>query len=144
MRQIRKHRRRLSAGLVLAILLTQFATVAFACRIDLPASTPASVALPMDGCVAWAAEAQDNDTGTRANPALCHAHCDQGAQAASTTPLSVDPPTATGFFAGTAPVSAPSLPTPLISVQARNTALADSGPAPGWPPAWLAYLVLRN
>lgn len=141
MRRNSKHRRRLSAGLVLAILLTQLATVAFACRTD----SPAPIAMPemaaMLNCQEMAANA-DNAQNSRANPILCHAHCDQGAQA-TPAPLSIDPPTTAGFLAG-ALASASSLLTPPVSVQSRNTALADSGPAPGWPPAWLAYLVLRN
>lgn len=141
MRRNSKHRRRLSAGLVLAILLTQLATVAFACRTD----SPAPIAMPemaaMLNCQEMAANA-DNAQNSRANPILCHAHCDQGAQA-TPTPVSIDPPTPAGFFADTLTSAPLLLPVPL-SVQSRNTALADSGPAPGWPPAWLAYLVLRN
>lgn len=136
-----KRRRRLSAGLVLAMLLTQFATVAFACRTD----SPAPIAMPkmaaMLSCQEMAAGA-DNPQNSSANPILCHAHCDQGAQA-TPTPVGIDPPATAGFFAGT-PTSAALLLLVPVSVQSRNTALADSGPAPGWPPAWLAYLVLRN
>lgn len=133
----RRRIRWLSASLVAVLLLTQLATVAFACTAELapPPVEPVQVMDDMPGCAQMgeAIEPRVSDTS------LCFAHCDRGSQASSPS-LVLDVYGAaviqTGFRVSNASDS------DLVAVVDRRR--AHDVPTTGWPPPYLTFLVLRN
>jgi hypothetical protein len=132
MRLHRRSVRWLSAWLVSLLLVTQWATAAYAC--------PAAMAAPqaaaeMPGCDGNMPVAMDPDL-----PQLCQAHCQQGSQTVHPTPT----------------LDAPVTPLLLAVLDWHATvnlaalsggygpALPSGAAPPGSPPLFLALLVLRN
>ena len=130
----RRHRRWLTGWLVVVLLLTQFATAAYAC--PQVASTLADSAMAeMPGC--------DGDMSGPTDPAqpqLCKAHCEQGTQTVHPT-VANDAPFSPVLLAvlDWAPVALLEMGVDWRSIQAPSGA-----PPPGSPPLYLSLLVLRN
>lgn len=132
----RSFTRLLSGWLVLTLLFAQVASAAYACPQGLASSAPVQQAMAeMPGCDGHMAAGLDD-----AQPSLCKAHCEQGAQSVNSVAAS-DVPAATTLWAvlDWAPLA-------LVPVQAgHGQVLALSGaPPPGAPPLYIALLVLRN
>lgn len=138
----RRHIRRLSACLVAVLLLTQLATVAFACAVEqAPQEAPQEAAVvqfmaDMPGCPEMAAVpapvvVQD--------VSLCHAHCDQGSQVTSAS-LALDLSGSASIQSGLR-VSGELEQDLIAGIDPRDSLEV---PTTGWPPPYLTFLVLRN
>lgn len=142
---IRPWHRRVARLLVAALLFTQGAVVAHACRaaLDTAAVTAAAAPAPEPPCPYHHAEAAPADQAD-AQPApaldatLCKAHCDQ-TQTSVSAKLQID---TTAMAACIAPMQWPSL-APVASA-VPLPAVRDPGPPPGSPPLYIAYAVLRR
>lgn len=135
--------RTLTASLAVVLLLTQWATVAFACAAPgtvetSPPALMADIGADMDGmpdCARMNAVVEP----PAADSSLCHAHCGQGSQASAST-FGLDQPASAvglpGFWA-------PALwPDNRLAISSRQ--VPRPKPASGWPPPYLSFLVLRN
>lgn len=143
MRRNGKSVRTLTALLAVALLLTQWATAAFACATSGPVDgVPPVVVVEiaadmggMAGCSQMSAVAEPPTVDST----LCHAHCNQGSQATA-TPFGLDQPASpvglSGFWEAA--------PWPDIRLVAGNHQVPRPKPTSGWPPPYLSFLVLRN
>lgn len=130
--------RRLAAGLMLALLLAQWATASYRCPLDArTGATPAATAAaPMPDCHGMSpGAAMDPD-----QPQLCKAHCEQGTQSVNVTPVSEPSPHyAVWVVLDWHPAAASALH--AVGHQAHSSVAASP---PGSPPIYLALRVLRN
>ena len=128
-------RRWLASLLAAVFLCLQFVTSAYACPRGGDTGSAAMAAMP--DC-AGMTEPLDPD-----QPQLCKAHCDQDKQSVNTLPAPI--PDAAAVLAidwllsraATALAVADVSPLPAVRT-------AHSAPPAGTPPAYLAFLVLRN
>jgi hypothetical protein len=129
--------RRLAVGLMLALLLAQWATASYLCPLDArTAAAPAPATAPMPDC-------HGMSPGTAMDPAqpqLCKAHCEQGTQSVNVTPASEPSPNYGVWLVLDWHLAA--LP-PLHAVGQRACSSVAASP-PGAPPIYLALRVLRN
>ncbi len=135
---LRSWHRRVARVLAAALLFTQGAMVAHACKTAIAAEAP--VALPT-ACAEHHVRAEAGALPDRSSPAdvqVCKAHCDQ-AQTTVGAKFQID---TSAIAASIVPmpwfVLAPAASAPVIAVP-RNT-----GPPLGTPPLYIAYAVLRR
>lgn len=133
----KRHIRRLSASLIAVLLLTQLATAVFACTVEQASQETASMQpmADMPGCPKMASA----PAPLAMDVSLCHAHCDQGSQVVSPS-LGLDLLAFASVHSGFR-VSSDLVPDLSASFD-RRVVLAS--PTTGWPPPYLAFLVLRN
>ena len=130
----RRHSRRLSAWLILALLFMQLATASYACP-QYTGEHDAGEAMAMPGCEG-ASGAADMDPD---QPLLCQASCDDAAQASTT--WSGGDLTLPAVLLYVLPRAASSDPQFLRSPRALPA--AGESP-PGWPPVYLFNCILRS
>lgn len=130
------HRRWIASLLAVVLLCLQLATAAYACAT--PGKPPSAVMVMPDMPDCPGMTALDEQS-----PQLCKAHCDRDKQSVNTAPpVDLAPALAVDWLLSrlvVAQLEAPALAVTLPAVMAAHT-----GPPPGAPPAYLAYLVLRN
>lgn len=141
----RLHRRAtrwLSGWLAVALLFMQLAVSAYACPMAQGTArvmgTNEVATNVMPDCAGNSPLAMDP-----AQPLLCQAHCQHGAQAAQPTPA-LDAPASPLLLAVLDWSAACALPGLLPQPALRASALSAGAPPPGSPPLYLALLVLRN
>ena len=130
------HRRWIASLLAAVLVCLQLATAAYACVA--PGKPPAAVVVMPDMPDCPGMTALDETS-----PQLCKAHCDRDKQSVNTAPpADLAPALAVDWLLSRSVVSqveGPAQAATLPAVMAAHT-----GPPPGDPPAYLAYLVLRN
>ena len=138
MRLARTVRRWIASALVMVFVGLQLATAAYACAAG--TGTPGSNdwAQAMAAMPDCAEMEQSLDPG---DPQLCKAHCDQNKQSVNSSPAATDP---AGAQVVDWLLSRLLLQPPLAEPAPTGTKAGPSGPPKGAPPAYLAYLVLRN
>lgn len=131
---IRRLRRWISGGLLMAMLFMQLATAAYACP-QLQSAQQDGQMMAMPGCEGMPAQMDDDQ------PQLCKAHCDRDAQGTGSAVLpDLQPnPAAVTLLMGVIEPVPPLLPAGV----AAGLAIGLPRP-PGAPPLYLALLVLRN
>jgi len=130
----RRQRRWLCGALFAVLLFAQLATAAYACpRTAGGASAPAAMAAMPDCHGAMPA------TMDPAQPQLCKAHCDQGAQTLGAT-AAVDLPVSPLLLA-VLDWSAQARAQPVVG--RHFSPLPSGAPPPGTAPLYLSLLVLR-
>ncbi len=142
---LRLHRRStrwLSGWLGVALVFMQLAVSAYACPMAQGAANVNRSSMAgsnvMPDCAGNSPLAMDP-----AQPLLCLAHCQQGAQAAQPT-ATLDAP-ANPVLLAVLDWSPLALHSGALAVLVANTPASNAGaPPPGSPPIYLALLVLRN
>ena len=132
-RSIRR-RRVLSAVVVLVLLFSQFLTAAYACPRYKVQQTGAHQAMPDCEGASGAGEMDPQ------HPLLCQASCEDEAQSSSSL-VSADLPQ-TSVLLYLLPPAGESEASPAPAAHSLLSSLGQ--PPPGWPPAYLFNLVLRN
>lgn len=132
---LRRLRRWISSGVMLAMLFMQLATAAYACPQIEKARLALAMATAMPGCEGMAAQMDGEQ------PQLCKAHCNKDAQgmAAAALPDLQPNPAAVTLLMGTVEPVRVLLP---ASIAAGHP--ASQLRPPGAPPLYLSLLVLRN
>jgi hypothetical protein len=130
------HRRWIASLLAAVLVCLQVATAAYACATP-GKPAPAVMAMPdMPDCPGMTVLDEQS-------PQLCKAHCDRDKQSVNTAPpVDLTPALAVDWLLSRFVVSQLEGPAQALALPAVMA--AHTGPPPGTPPAYLAYLVLRN
>jgi hypothetical protein len=129
--------RRWIASLLAAVLVClQLATAAYACATPGKPSQPVAAMSDMPDCPGMTA--LDDQS-----PPLCKAHCERDKQSVNTTPsLDLTPTLGVDWLLSRLLVSRPGAASGAQVLPAVRA--AHTGPPPGAPPVYLAFLVLRH
>lgn len=135
-------RRRVAAWLVASLLFSQWAVAAYVCPALRDALASAAMTAKMDGADMADCPGMKAGTSDGKAPLMCKAHCEQSQHAFDKSATAADVAQITPMLVALLdwrPVRVRQIGSPGLLSQPSAT-----GPPPGWPPLFLAFLVLRN